>query len=85
MSVILLVLSLTMVAQTLRTTVPYACAALGGVWSERSGVINIALEGLLLASGLASVVVHHAFILPGRPPKCIISAIERRRAGRGRG
>lgn len=49
-----------MIAQTLRTTIPYACAALGGVWSERSGVVNIALEGLLLASGLASVVVDHA-------------------------
>jgi simple sugar transport system permease protein len=54
------ILSLTMIAQTLRTTIPYACAALGGVWSERSGVVNIALEGLLLASGLASVVVDHA-------------------------
>jgi general nucleoside transport system permease protein len=60
LNLFLAILSLTMIAQTLRTTVPYACAALGGVWSERSGVVNIALEGLLLASGLASVVVDHA-------------------------
>jgi simple sugar transport system permease protein len=59
-TILLELLSLTMLAQTLRTAVPYACAALGGVWSERSGVINIALEGLLLASGLASVIVEHA-------------------------
>jgi simple sugar transport system permease protein len=59
-TILLAILSLTMLAQTLRTAVPYACAALGGVWSERSGVVNIALEGLLLASGFASVVVEHA-------------------------
>jgi simple sugar transport system permease protein len=51
---------MTMLAQTLRISVPYVCAALGGVWSERSGVVNIALEGMLLSGGLASVVVHHA-------------------------
>ena len=60
MSLVFAILSLTMLAQTLRTTVPYACAALGGVWSERSGVVNIALEGLLLASGLGAVVGAHA-------------------------
>lgn len=60
MSLVFAVLSLTMLAQTLRTTIPYACAALGGVWSERSGVVNIALEGLLLASGLGAVVGAHA-------------------------
>lgn len=49
------ILSGTMIAQTARMTIPYGCAALGGVLSERSGVVNIALEGTLLASALASV------------------------------
>jgi len=52
--------ALAFVAQTVRMAVPYACAALGGVWSERSGVVNIALEGTLLAGGLAAVVAAHA-------------------------
>ncbi len=55
-----IILSGTMLAQTVRMTIPYACAATGGVLSERSGVVNIALEGTLLASALASVAVHVA-------------------------
>jgi simple sugar transport system permease protein len=60
MSVLGAVVSTTVLAQTLRMAVPYACAGLGGVWSERSGVVNIALEGMLLAGGLGGVVAHHA-------------------------
>ncbi len=60
MSLVGSLFSATLVGQTARMSVPYACAALGGVWSERSGVVNIALEGMLLASGLASVAIHHA-------------------------
>jgi simple sugar transport system permease protein len=52
--------ALTFLAQTARMAVPYTCAAIGGVWSERSGVVNIALEGMLLAGGLAAVVAAHA-------------------------
>ena len=40
--------------QLLRISVPYLFAALGGLWSERSGVINIALEGLLLAGAFGA-------------------------------
>jgi simple sugar transport system permease protein len=60
LSVLALVFSATMTAETVRMAVPYACAALGGVWSERSGVVNIALEGILLASGFGGVAVHVA-------------------------
>src|SRR5208283_522945 len=71
------VLSATMLAQTARMAVPYTCAALGGVWSERSGVVNIALEGMLLAGGLAAVVVEHATgsAIAGVAAACSVAAV----------
>jgi general nucleoside transport system permease protein len=54
------IFGVTTVAQTLRMSVPYVCAGLGGVWSERSGVPNIALEGILLAGALGGVVANLA-------------------------
>jgi len=49
-------LSLSFVVQVLRITMPYALAAMGGVVSERSGVINIALEGILLMGAFGAAV-----------------------------
>src|SRR5262249_37432877 len=49
-----------MVAETLRIATPYACAAIGGIWAEKSGVIQIGLEGVLLTSAFASIAVANA-------------------------
>ena len=56
-----------LLAATLRIAVPYLFAALGGYFSERSGVINIALEGMLLGGAFACVVAAHAAESAGLP------------------
>jgi general nucleoside transport system permease protein len=43
-------------AASVRLAVPIAFAALGGMYSERGGVLNIALEGMLLTGAFTSAV-----------------------------
>ncbi|WP_137288757.1 ABC transporter permease [Natronorubrum halophilum] len=46
-------------AATLRLAVPIALAAIGGIFAEKSGVINIGIEGLLIVSAFSSIIVTH--------------------------
>jgi ABC-type uncharacterized transport system permease subunit len=51
------VFSVAFVAQTVRITVPYVLAALGGSMCERSGIVDLALEAKLLMGAFAAAII----------------------------
>lgn len=57
---------ITMLAESLRLATPIVIGAIAGIWSERSGVINIAIEGMML-SGAGFGFMTFFFLEPAMP------------------
>ncbi len=53
------------VSATLYSAVPLSIAAMGGILSERAGVVNIALEGLMLTGAFVGIVAGQSSALFG--------------------
>ena len=63
---------LAILASSIRLAIPYILAGLGGTYSERSGVVNIGLEGMMLTGAFTAVAVTNA---TGSPWGGLIAAI----------
>jgi len=66
-----------LVQQTMFFSIPLLIVALGGMFCERSGVINIALEGIMIMGGFAGILfinIAQQFI-PGQPVLLIAALI----------
>ena len=57
-----------LLVESLRLGTPIALGALAGLWSERSGVVNIGIEGLMLAGAGIGFVVYGVLGASGGPP-----------------
>ncbi len=64
--------ALSFLTQTLAAATPLLLASLGEVFTERAGVLNVGLEGLLLLGALAAVVVA---VLTGAPGPGLVAAV----------
>lgn len=58
---------------TLRQTTPLVLAGLGGIFSERVGVVNIALEGMMLIGGFVGIWVGQSAGVVGGAVAAILS------------
>ncbi len=72
MNIFAQIFTLSILFATIRLATPLILAALGGIFSERAGVINIALEGIMLSGAFAAI---YGMKLTGNPWIGVLFAI----------
>lgn len=68
------ILTFALLFSAIRSATPLILAALGGMFSERSGVINVALEGLMLAGAFTAAVATYELNNPFLGLLCAVAA-----------
>lgn len=64
-----------LIQQTMFFFIPLLIVALGGLFSERSGIVNIALEGMMIIGAFAGIFFIHFFQSNMNPQFCLMIAI----------
>ena len=60
MSELLSMLNTDLLVSTIRLSTPITLAAIGATFCERSGIVNIAMEGIMIVGAFFAAIIAHA-------------------------